>query len=657
MSDTHADNSGILTVELDPAVRPQDDLFRHVNGKWIDRTEIPSDKARYGSFYLLAEEAEKAVREIIEEASSAEPGTEERKFGDVYASFMNEKRIEQLGARPLKALFDEVDAIGSPAAFLATAGRLERRGTSGFFQLFIDNDPGDPERYLVFFEQGGLGLPDESYYREEKFAEIREKYVEYLTKIIGLAGLSMPAERAGRIFALETDLAKHHWDNVRSRDSEATYNLRTWKDITKTAGEGGLDLDAWLNGIDAPKHSLREVVVRQPSYLEALPGLITAARLESWKDWMSWQVIRSNAGYLSSAFVDANFDFYGKALTGTPELRARWKRGVSLVEGSLGEAVGRSYVERHFPSGAKVAMDILVANLIEAYRESITSLEWMTPQTRAAAIAKLEKFTPKIGYPAKWRDYSTLTITPDNLLANVAAVNEFEFQRELGKIGKPLDRDEWFMTPQTINAYYNPGMNEIVFPAAILQFPFFDASRDDAANYGAIGAVIGHEIGHGFDDQGSKYDGDGRLLDWWTAEDRAAFEKRTKSLIAQYDALAPRQVPDHHVNGALTIGENIGDLGGLAIAWRAYLISLDGKEPPVIDGMTGAQRFFLSWAQAWQLKARDEEVIRLISIDPHSPNEFRCNQIVRNIDGFYTTFGVTSADGLWLAPEDRVTIW
>ena len=657
MSVESSKSSGILTDELDPAVRPQDDLFRHVNGKWIDRTEIPSDKARYGSFYILAEEAEKAVREIIEEASSAEPGTEERKFGDVYASFMDEKRIQQLGARPLKPLLDEVDAISTPAALLATAGRFERRGTSGFFQLFIDNDPGDPERYLVFFEQAGLGLPDESYYREEKFAEIRTKYVEYLTTILGLAGLSMPAERAKRIYALETDLAAQHWDNVRSRDSEATYNLTTWKDIAAGALARGLNLDPWLDGIDAPKHSFKEVVVRQPSFLEALPDLITAERLEAWKDWMSWQVIRSNAGYLSDEFVGANFDFYGKTLTGTPELRARWKRGVSLVEGSLGEAVGRTYVERHFPKGAKAAMDILVANLIEAYRASITNLEWMTPATRAKAIEKLDRFTPKIGYPVKWRDYSTLKITADNLLANIAAVNEFEFQRELGKIGKPLDRDEWFMTPQTINAYYNPGLNEIVFPAAILQFPFFDEARDDAANYGAIGAVIGHEIGHGFDDQGSKYDGEGRLLDWWTAADRAAFEERTKSLIAQYDALAPRQVPDHHVNGALTIGENIGDLGGLSIAWKAYLISLNGAQPPVIDGMTGAERFFLSWAQAWQLKARDEEVIRLISIDPHSPNEFRCNQIVRNIDDFYTTFDVTASDALWLAPEDRVTIW
>lgn len=657
MSETDAKDSGILTSELDPAVRPQDDLFRHVNGKWIARTEIPSDKARYGSFYALAEEAEKAVREIIEEAATAEPGTEERKFGDVYASFMDEARVEQLGAAPLTPLLAEVDAIATTSALLATAGRFERRGTSGFFQLFIDNDPGDPERYLVFFEQAGLGLPDESYYREEKFAEIREKYVEYLTKILGLAGLDRPAERAGRIFALETDLAKNHWDNVRSRDSEATYNLTSWNDVSVAAKQEGLDLDAWLTGIDPPENSFTELVVRQPSFLQSLPGLITDVRLEAWKDWMSWQVIRSNAGYLSSEFVNANFDFYGRTLTGTPELRARWKRGVSLVEGTLGEAVGRTYVERHFPEGAKAAMDILVANLIEAYRESITNLDWMTPATRAKAIEKLDKFTPKIGYPVKWRDYSALTITPDNLLANIAAVNEFEFQRELGKIGKPLDRDEWFMTPQTINAYYNPGLNEIVFPAAILQFPFFDEGRDDAANYGAIGAVIGHEIGHGFDDQGSKYDGDGRLLDWWTAEDRAAFEERTRSLIAQYDALAPLQVPEVHVNGALTIGENIGDLGGLSIAWKAYLISLGGTEPPVIDGMTGATRFFLSWAQAWQQKSRDEEVIRLISIDPHSPNEFRCNQIVRNIDDFYTTFAVTPSDALWLAPEDRVTIW
>jgi putative endopeptidase len=653
-------DSGIDTSELDPKIRPQDDLFRHVNGTWIDRTEIPSDKARYGSFYVLAEEAEKAVREIIEEARTADPGTEARKFGDVYASFMDEERIEKLGAAPLLPLLAEVNAIDSIPALLKALGQFERKGTSGLFQLFIDNDPGNPERYLVFVEQNGLGLPDESYYRDEKFADIRTKYVEYLERVLTLAGVEASGDRAQKIFDLETAIASHHWDNVKSRDSEATYNLMTWDEFVTLSG---VDLGIWRDAIGAPEATFTELVVRQPSFVESLKSLFTDDNLEAWKDWMTWQVIRTNAAYLSSAFVQANFDFYGKTLTGTPELRARWKRGVSLVEGSLGEAVGKVYVERHFPQDAKAAMDILVGNLVEAYRESITSLEWMTEATREKAIEKLDKFTPKIGYPAKWRDYTKLETSADDLLGNVAAVNEFEFQRELGKIGKPLDRDEWFMTPQTINAYYNPGFNEIVFPAAILQYPFFDEARDAAANYGAIGAVIGHEIGHGFDDQGSKFDGDGRLTDWWTADDRAAFEERTKSLIAQYDALAPKQVPDHHVNGALTIGENIGDLGGLSIAWKAYLLSLrdastgSATEPPVIDGMTGAERFFLSWAQAWQLKARDEEVIRLISIDPHSPNEFRCNQIVRNIDDFYTAFSVTDSDELWLAPEDRVTIW
>ena len=648
-------SSGIDTDELDTSIRAQDDLFRHVNGKWIERTEIPSDKARYGSFYLLAEEAEKAVRDIIIESQSAEPGTEGRKVGDLYASFLDEARIQALGAKPIAEAIAEAEKVDSIDSLLETLGRLERGGSSGFFQVFVDNDPGQPERYLVFLEQGGLGLPDESYYREEKFAEIRTKYLAFVERMLGLAGLDDPAARAARIVALETELATHHWDNVANRDSEKTYNPMLWSAANDLAG--AIDMDVWLNALGVPDHSFDEVVVRQPSFMSGLETVLTAENLPAWRDWLAWQVIRSNAAYLSSDFVETNFDFYGKTLTGTPELRARWKRGVSLVEGALGEAVGRIYVERHFPEAAKTAMDVLVANLVEAYRQSITGLEWMGEATRARAINKLEKFTPKIGYPVKWRDYSSLEIDASDLIGNVRATNEFEFQRELGKIGKPLDRDEWFMTPQTINAYYNPGFNEIVFPAAILQFPFFDETRDAAANYGAIGAVIGHEIGHGFDDQGSKYDGDGRLTDWWTPEDRAAFEDRTKSLIEQYNALAPRQVPDHHVNGALTIGENIGDLGGLSIAWKAYLISLAGQEPPVIDGITGAQRFFLSWAQAWQLKARDEEVVRLLSIDPHSPNEFRCNQIVRNIDEFYDTFEVTESDALWLDPKDRVTIW
>ena len=654
-------SSGIDTSELDPLVRPQDDLFRHVNGKWITRTEIPSDKARYGSFYVLAEAAEKAVQDIIIEAQSADPGTEERKFGDLYASFMDEARVNELGAEPLRPLLAEVAAVTDIDSLLGTLGRLERKGTSGFLQLFVDNDPGRPDRYLVFVEQGGLGLPDESYYREESFAAVRAKYRQFVETMFTLASPADErtgtdaAERAARVVDLETAIAAAHWDNVRTRDSEATYNPMQWSAAATLAA--GIDLDTWLDGVDAPSGALAEVVVREPSFVEGVAALLTLDRLEAWTDWLAWQVIRSNAAYLSDPFVAANFDFYGRTLTGTPEMRARWKRGVSLVEGSLGEAVGRTYVARHFPQTAKASMDVLVQHLIEAYRQSIASLAWMTEETRGRALEKLEKFTPKIGFPSKWRDYSALAIDARDLLGNVRATNEFEFQRELGKIGKPLDRDEWFMTPQTINAYYNPGFNEIVFPAAILQYPFFDENRDAAANFGAIGAVIGHEIGHGFDDQGSKYDGDGLLTDWWTEADRAAFEKLTASLIAQYNALAPAQVPDNRVNGALTIGENIGDLGGLGIAWKAYVLSLDGATPPVIDGISGAQRFFISWAQAWQMKARDEEVVRLLTIDPHSPNEFRCNQIVRNINEFYETFKLGESDELWLAPDERVTIW
>ncbi|QEE62437.1 peptidase M13 [Salinibacterium sp. dk2585] len=643
--------SGIDLDELDPGIRPQDDLFRHVNGKWISRTQIPSDKARYGSFYVLAEEAEQAVRAIIEESQHADPGTEQRKVGDLFTSFMDEQRIEQLGAEPLRPALESIDAVASLADLLATLGRLERQGVAGLFQLFVDNDPGNPERYLVFMEQGGTGLPDESYFREERFAEVRDKYRAFIERMFTLAGIEGAADAAARVFEVETAIASHHWDNVRTRDAEATYNLTSW---SETAGE---HLGAWLSAMDPPAGSFDELVVREPSFINGVEGLFTGDRLDAWRDWLRWQVIRSSAPYLSSAFVEANFDFYGRTLTGTPEMRARWKRGVSFVEGAMGEAVGKIYVERHFPPTAKAAMDVLVDNLVEAYRQSISQLPWMTDATRTRALEKLEKFTPKIGFPSKWRDYSALEVDPADLLGNVRATSEFEFQRELGKVGKPLDRDEWFMTPQTINAYYNPGFNEIVFPAAILQYPFFDENRDDAANYGAIGAVIGHEIGHGFDDQGSRFDGDGRLIDWWTAEDRAAFEKLTKTLIEQYDALAPKQTPEHHVNGSLTIGENIGDLGGLGIAWKAYQLSLGGEQAPVLDGLSGAERFFLSWAQAWQMKARDEEVIRLLAIDPHSPNEFRCNQIVRNIDAFYETFDLSESDALWLAPAERVSIW
>lgn len=681
MTDDGTLSSGIALDELDAGVRPQDDLFRHVNGKWEARTEIPADKARYGSFIELHEEAEHAVRAIIEEAQQAEPGTEARKVGDLFASFMDEQHAELLGATPIAGQLVEASLVGDVPSLLETLGRLERQGVPGFAQLFVDNDPGDPERYLVFVEQGGIGLPDESYFREERFAEIREAYRAHLERMFGLAKFDDAAERAARVFELETAIAAVHWNNVDSRDSEKTYNLKSWADASAlafpAADPESAGLAIWRDAMGVPAGAFAELVVRQPSFVEGLGALLVDGRLPAWKDWLAWQVIRGSAAYLSKDFVEANFDFYGRTLSGTPQLRERWKRGVSLVEGAMGEAVGRIYVERHFPPAAKEAMDELVGHLVEAYRQSIVDLDWMGEETKRRALEKLAKFTPKIGFPVKWRDYSTLEIVPGDLVANVRATAEFEFQRELGKIGKPIDRDEWFMTPQTINAYYNPGFNEIVFPAAILQYPFFTPDRDAAANYGAIGAVIGHEIGHGFDDQGSKYDGDGRLTDWWTEADRAAFEERTAALIAQFDALVPAQLvtadgaaaPSDadsaeasgtdapHVNGALTIGENIGDLGGLAIAWKAYVLSLEGAEPPVIDGLSGAERFFLSWAQAWQSKGRDAEVIRLLAIDPHSPNEFRCNQIVRNIDEFYTGFGVTADDALWLDPAERVTIW
>ncbi len=647
--------SGIDRAELDPAVRPQDDLYRHVNGKWIARTPIPDDKARYGSFLVLAEEAEKAVREIIEQAQNAPAGTLEKKVGDLYASFMSEERIEALGAAPLAPLLAEVDSVADVDALLATIGRLERRGVAGFVQLFVDNDPGDPERYLVFVEQGGLGLPDEAYYREEKHAETLVAYRAHVERMLALAGLDDAAARAARVVALETAIAAHHWDTVRNRDAQATYNLTTFDEWAARAA--AVNLATWREGYGIPAATLAEVVLRQPDVTDGIAAELTGRDLDEWRDWLRYAIVRSMAPYLSGAFVDESFAFFGRTLTGAPELRARWKRGVGLVERAMGEAVGATYVERHFKPNAKAAMDDLVANLVEAYRQSIENLEWMTPATRERALEKLRKFTPKIGYPDRWRDYSSLDIDADDLLANVQVAGEFEFQRELKKIGSPIDRDEWFMTPQTVNAYYNPGFNEIVFPAAILQFPFFDEERDSAANYGAIGAVIGHEIGHGFDDQGSRFDGDGRLHDWWTEEDRTAFEDRTASLIAQYDALEPTETPGHHVNGALTIGENIGDLGGLGIAWKAYLLSLDGAEPPVIDGLTAAQRFFLSWAQAWQIAIRPEEALRLLSIDPHSPNEFRCNQIVRNLDAFYEAFEVTPSDELWLEPDARVAIW
>ncbi|MFT4233344.1 MAG: M13-type metalloendopeptidase, partial [Leucobacter sp.] len=627
--------------------------------------EIPSDKARYGSFAVLAENAEEAVRDIITGTEAPAAGliegaaeAEADKVAALYASFMDVERADALGAEPIAADLARARSVASVPELVALVAELERQGLGGFFGMFVDNDPGDPARYIVFVMQGGIGLPDESYYREEQFAEIREQYRAHIARMLGLAGVAEGEEGdrlAGLAYELERRIASKHWDKVASRDIQKLYNLRTFDGLQEITPQ--LDWRAYLDAMGAPEAAFSEVVAAQPEALAGLAELLTEDELESWRAWLAWAIVRGSAALLSQEISRANFDFYGTALTGAPEQRDRWRRGVSFVEGAMGEAVGRLYVERHFDEGSKAVMDELVGHLIEAYRESIERLEWMGPETRARALDKLDRFTPKIGYPVKWRDYSALTVDAGDLLGNSRRVAEFEFARELGKVGRPIDRDEWFMTPQTVNAYYNPGFNEIVFPAAILQPPFFDASWDAAANFGAIGAVIGHEIGHGFDDQGSRYDGDGKLTDWWTEADRAAFEQLTGALIGQYNALSPEGADGQTVNGELTIGENIGDLSGLEIAWKAYLRSLGGEESPVIDGLTGAERFFLAWAQAWQQKSRPEETVRLLTIDPHSPNEFRCNQIVRNLTPFHEAYGTQPGDGLWLDPADRVSIW
>lgn len=656
--------SGLDLTDLDPDVRPQDDLYRHVNGRWIAQHVIPADRAMDGTFRTLHDAAEAQVRDIIADlGAQAGDGTGAgAKVGAVFASFMDTDAIEAAGLTPLRTDLALVEAATTQAELTGALGALQRTGAGGAFGFWVDNDADDPERYVVYLHQGGLGLPDEAYYRDEQYAHLLAAYGPHVARMLLLAEVAADQEEADRlaglVVGLETRLAAAHWDVVKDRDADLTYNPTTLAALAERAP--GFDWHAWALALGAPEGSLDHLVVREPDFADAFARLWADEPLETWRAWLSYHVVSDRAPYLTQELVEANFAFYGRTLTGAQELRDRWKRGVSLVQGVLGEAVGEVYVERHFPPSHKERMDALVGYLVEAYRESITELDWMSEETRAKALAKLDAFTPKIGYPVRWRDYSALRVDAGDLLGNVRAANVFELERELGKIGRPIDRDEWFMTPQTVNAYYNPGMNEIVFPAAILQPPFFDADADDAVNFGAIGAVIGHEIGHGFDDQGSKYDGAGRLEDWWTADDRAEFERRTRALVAQYDAFSPAQLDGtHHVNGELTIGENIGDLGGLSIALRAYRIALGHalEDAPVIDGLSAAQRFFLGWAQAWRTKGRDEEVIRRLATDPHAPDEFRCNGVVSNVPEFYAAFDVQPTDALYVAPEDRVRIW
>ncbi|MCI2264398.1 M13 family metallopeptidase [Sediminivirga luteola] len=646
----------------DESVSPRDDLFRHVNGAWLSSFTIPADRSGDGAARELVDAAEQHVREIIDRAAQepAAPGSEAQKIGDLYRSFMDTERIERLGTAPLQDAFAKIAGAGDHSALARVLGELEAEGVPGIIAAYVSADAGAPDRYIAYFQQDGLHLPDESYYREEQYAPIRQKFQEHVEALAALGGLEEHTGQtsgaiAETVLSLETAFAAHHWDVVASRDAEKTYNKVALADLRALLD--GFDLDAWMAGLGAGAGAFAHVIVRQPDFLTGAAAVWAARPLDDLKAWLLYSVLDSHASLLNEDIVEEDFAFSGRVLSGAEQNRDRWKRGVSLVEGLLGEAVGKLYVAEHFPPRSKELMLELVGNLIEAYRRSISELPWMGEETRQRALEKLSKFTPKIGYPDKWREYP-FEVRADDLVGNYRRAARAEHERQLGRIGQPIDPYEWLMNPQTVNAYYHPVLNEIVFPAGILQPPFFDPDADAALNYGAIGAVIGHEIGHGFDDQGSRYDGDGNLRDWWTEEDRIAFETRTKALIEQYDALVPEGLePDQHVNGAFTIGENIGDLGGLGIAWKAYQIHLDGAEPPVIEGTTGAQRFFFAWARAWRGKRRTEEKIKRLAVDPHAPEEFRCNQIARNMAAFHEAFEVQPGDAMFLPEEERVTIW
>jgi len=647
--------SGIDESNFDDSVPASQNFYQHVNGTWLAKTEIPADKSNYGAFTQLSDQAEKDERAIIEEAASGdfEPGTEMQQIGDLYSSFMDQETVDAKGIEPLSGEMAMIDGVTDREGLIDVMAKLTREGMTLPFDGYVTNDGKNPEQYIIYLYQSGLGLPDRDYYLDDadKFKKIRDEYVKHVSKMMDMAGVENPDEAAQTIMKLETRLAKNQWTRVESRDSTKTYNKRDNEKIN--AMLGSFDWPRYLD--QAGIKNAPEFIVMQPSYFEAFGKAFDDVSVDEWKTYLKWHLVDEFAPYLSEPFVDQNFAFYGTVISGTPENRPRWKRGVSLVEDSLGMAVGKVYVDRHFPPEAKARMEHLVGNLIQAYHDSIQDLDWMGDETKQKALAKLAKFTPKIGYPDEWRDYSGLEIKPDDLMGNVLRSRAFDFDYQVGKLGQPVDRKEWHMTPQTVNAYYNPGMNEIVFPAAILQPPFFNMNADPAVNYGGIGAVIGHEIGHGFDDQGSKYDGDGRLENWWTDQDRAEFEKRTKALIEQYNQYCP--LKDQCVNGALTIGENIGDLGGLTIAHEAWQIALDGEQPPVIDGLTGEQRFFMGWGQVWRRKYRDQELLRRLKTDPHSPSEYRCNGVVANVPAFYDAFNVTEGDKMYIAPDKRVSIW
>jgi putative endopeptidase len=647
--------SGLLLEHMNVDVKPGDDFNAFVNGGWIDATEIPGDKPGYGIAVMLRDQAQQHVKTIIEQAAAGDfaEGSDEQKVGDLFASYMDMETRNRLGVSPLDIEFEKIDALGSYddlAVYFAEANKIGI-GTPILIDQYADFK--DPTTYMIYAEQHGLGLPDREFYFQEdqKSKDIRDKYVQHIAKMFDLAGMENGAAAADMIIALETRLAAEHMKKEQTRDMVLIYNPVPLTELPELMPQ--FNWDGFI--AEADIGNIENLVVLQLDYLRALDGIVRDTPLDDWKTWLKWSALNSYASYLDEALDDQNFEFYSKTLYGIQEQRPRWRRGVDVVNRHLGEAVGKVYVAEHFPPEAKAKMQELVGNLIKAYEVSIRELDWMGEETRTEALDKLSKFTPKIGYPDKWEDYSKLDIERDDLVGNIQRSSLRVYNKFMERQGGPVDRDEWRMTPQTVNAYYSPPLNEIVFPAAILQPPYFDLNAEDAVNYGGIGAIIGHEIGHGFDDKGSTFDGDGVLRNWWTDEDRKEFETRTARLVDQYSAFQP--FPDLNVNGEFTLGENIGDLGGLNIALRAYRISLNGSEPPVMDGYTGWQRVFLGYAQSWRYKYRDEALRNKIMTDPHSPRMYRVNGVVRNVPEFYEAFQIADTDALYLPPEERVKIW
>ena len=646
--------SGIDLAGMDNSVRPQDNYYRYANGKWLESTEIPADEVGWGSYMTLRKESLEQSRVIVEAAATDSEGDPiKKKIGDFYNAFNNQAQVEELGTRPIAGYLAQIDSLESHSDIVTFLGSSNPAGIDGPFNLYVGQDDKEATSYILHLFQSGLGLPDRDYYSDqsERGQDIIETYIAYLESILTLSGHPDAAAAAQRIFALESQLAEHQWTKVDNRDADKRYNKLSADELQLMLSN--LDLDSYMAGIgiDLPE----TVIVVQPSYFIAFNQIFTSIDVASWKDYLRSNLLSSYANYLPKAFVDAHFQFYSKYLYGREEQQPRWRRAIRSINSNLGELLGQLYVAKHFSPESKEKMVTLVDNLIAAYAESIKNLEWMGEETKAQALVKLSKFTPKIGYPDKWKDYSALSIESDDLFGNIQRARIFGHNENMAKLGAPINRDEWFMAPQEVNAYYNPGLNEIVFPAAYLQPPNFIPNAEDAYNYGTIGSTIGHEIGHGFDDQGSKYDGDGNLKSWWTEEDRKQFEKRTQGLIDQYNRFQP--LPGLFVNGKLTLGENIGDLGGTSIALKAYRMSLKGKPSPVIDGFSGEERFFLGNAQSSRIKWRNQILELIVKTDPHSPDVYRINGVFPNMADFYKTYNVVDTDAMFLPEEQRVKIW